>query len=142
MANANIAAGTTATDTSSQICLSREAYDVVIAMQLGLGSNRIAKGLGISHAAVLSRQNTLEKLGVISGGTMDGTRRQILLAHSQFQVAPEHVGTVKARNVAQRELAEAAQAEADRRAAIRETRIANLAKGRKVKVLTEELVAV
>ena len=85
--------------------ITREAYDVVIGMKLGLGSNKIAKGLGLSHGAVLSRQNTLEKLGVISKGTMDGTRRSVLLADSEFTVEAEHRGTIADRAAADRSAA-------------------------------------
>lgn len=109
------------------ITISREAYDVVVAMKLGLGSVRIAKGLGISHAAVLSRQNTLEKLGVISKGAtpepgVRGEARKVLLADGDYRVEPEHRGTVLARAAADR---------AD--AAKREERLANLAKARAAK---------
>ena len=106
----------------TMITISRESYDVVVAMQLGLGSVRIAKGLGITHAAVLSRQNTLERLGVISKGSTPqagvlGTPREILLAPGEFRVEAEHRGTVLARaatdraDAAAREATEAARVE-------------------------------
>ena len=94
------------------LTVTRDAYDVVILMNAGLGSNKIAQALSISHSAVLSRQNTLEKLGVISKGTMDGTRRSVLLAQSEFRVEAEHRSTIAARAAADREQAAARDAEA------------------------------
>ena len=117
--------------------ITREAYDIVVAMKLGLGSNRIAQGLGLTHAAVLSRQNTLEKLGVISKGTMGGERRQIILADSEFQVEAEHRSTVSARAAADREQAAARDAEEAKKA----ERLANLAKAREVKKARRSEVA-
>ena len=89
------------------IRVTREAYDVVILMKAGLGSVRIAKALGIGHGAVLSRQNTLEKLGVISKGAtpesgVKGEPRRVLLADSEFSVEAEHRGTIAARAAADR----------------------------------------
>lgn len=115
------------------IKISRESYEVVILMRAGLGSNRIAAALGVTHAAVLSRQNSLEKLGVISGGTMSGQRRQVLLAGDQFRVEAELRGAVRAR--ARRDREDAAR---------RDALLANLAKARAVKAAkraSEEIAA-
>lgn len=109
MIDQNTAAATTdtAAQTERVLTISREANDVYVAMQCGLGLTRIMEGLGITRAAVLSRQNNLEKLGIISKGSMDGTRRAILLPASAFRVEAEHRSTVRARNLADRAAADA-----------------------------------